>query len=639
MCDRIGARHRRRRMARAQKRANGGRASRGLIAAVAMFSVAAACAVTGAEATFHVSSELGADLPASAGIRAGPAARVATTGARDDHPAVPHGDDCAMMKLVVDFAQHRGRQATHARFDVRAIHHDAVPAGVQDHLGTLIGSSSAEGPVTIVERMCLPRDQGYVLIASGNATRGSSFDRFNVTVINEEYLDLVAFRAGSDWTRGSSFRSDRLAASGAGASSAQLGSNPHAEDYEVEFFEDEGVGAPLFDSPDGGKTYRLHGRARFDVWPEAPIDANGVWTECGVLAAVSVGATSYGNGAAPSRHVLGSLGQSRRRCRHGRSGGGPARRRRRRLLHLGLHDDRGGVPATGEYEFIAEDGGDLNRGWGFGTAVEVTEIVLDENTRSMRQRKIAHVDAPTWFTGGRRQSLGFHVDEADAVVEAAARALQPKTAPTPATPATPAAESNIVEIETHDTILQDDGTGRDEEEEFVVEPTVIDAMDETRSAGARLARPADEVGSAEARQHLATGASTPARAGTRASPAAWRGPPSGKSATVNTRRTLLAAADPSSPTARTLSEARRRRRWRLPQPPRESRTSRTPRSASASSASEPPPPQLPPPRSSTPRSRRSSPGASSAIGAPPPRRRRFWRWRRWPGWSRSPAPR
>ena len=201
-----------------------------------MFSVAAACAVTGAEATFHVSSELGADLPASIGTRAGSTARVATTGAHDDVPAVPHGDDCAMMKLVVDFAQHRGRQATHARFDVRAIHHDAVPAGVQDHLGTLIGSSSAEGPVTVVERMCLPRDQGYVLIASGNATRGSSFDRFNVTVINEEYLDLVAFRAGSDWTRGSSFRSDRLAASGAGASSAQLGGSnddPHADGNDL----------------------------------------------------------------------------------------------------------------------------------------------------------------------------------------------------------------------------------------------------------------------------------------------------------------------------------------------------------------------------------------------------------------------
>ena len=82
-----------------------------------MFSVAAACAVTGAEATFHVSSELGADLPASMGTRAGSTARVATTGAHDDVPAVPHGEDCAMMKLVVDFAQHRGRQATHARFD------------------------------------------------------------------------------------------------------------------------------------------------------------------------------------------------------------------------------------------------------------------------------------------------------------------------------------------------------------------------------------------------------------------------------------------------------------------------------------------------------------------------------------------
>ena len=448
-----------------------------------MFSVAAACAVTGAEATFHVSSELGADLPASIGTRAGSTARVATTGAHDDVPAVPHGDDCAMMKLVVDFAQHRGRQATHARFDVRAIHHDAVPAGVQDHLGTLIGSSSAEGPVTIVERMCLPRDQGYVLIASGNATRGSSFDRFNVTVINEEYLDLVAFRAGSDWTRGSSFRSDRLAASGAGASSAQLGGSnddPHAEDYEVEFFEDEGVGAPLFDSPDGGKTYRLHGRARFDVWPEAPIDGNGVWTECGVLAAVSVGATSYGNGAAPRDMSWALWDKADVDAATGTPAGDP-------LVAAGGDSFTWGSTMTavaclrpGTYEFIAEDGGDLNRGWGFGTTVEVTEIVLDKNTRAMRQRKIADVDGPSWFTGGRRKSLTFHVDEADAVVEAAARALQPKTAP-------PTPE--IVEIETHDTVLQDDGTGRDEEESFVVEPTVIDAMDETRSAGARLAQP------------------------------------------------------------------------------------------------------------------------------------------------------
>jgi len=265
------------------------------------------------------------------------------------------------MKLVVDFAQHHGRQAVHARFDVRAIHHDAVPDGVQDHLGSLLGSSSSEGPVTVEAKMCLPRDQGYVLVASGNATRGSSFDRFNVTVINEEYLGLVAFRAGSDWTRGSSFRSDRLAA--AAETSATLGvmatEDPHSQDYEVEFFEDEGVGPPLFESIDGGKTYRLHGRARFDVWPEAPIDANGVWTECGVLAAVSVGATSYGNGAAPRA----ARSRSARRPRHGRQRRlhahlfAAGRRRhtarhlvaRRRVRHLARHRPQHRLLAEGHH--------------------------------------------------------------------------------------------------------------------------------------------------------------------------------------------------------------------------------------------------------------------------------------------------
>lgn len=523
-------------MARAQRRRDAAAPSRGLIAAVAMFSVAAACVVTGADATFHVSSELGGDLPASVGARGGSHGRVATQGeTHGDHPAAvaPHGDDCAMMKLVVDFAQHHGRQAVHARFDVRAIHHDAVPDGVQDHLGSLLGSSSSEGPVTVEAKMCLPRDQGYVLVASGNATRGSSFNRFNVTVINEEYLGLVAFRAGSDWTRGSSFRSDRLAA--AAETSATLGvmatEDPHANDYEVEFFEDEGVGPPLFESIDGGKTYRLHGRARFDVWPEAPIDANGVWTECGVLAAVSVGATSYGNGAAP-RDMSWALWDKSDVDDAGRPKGDP-------LVAAGGDSFTWGSTMTavaclqpGAYDLVAEDGGDLNRGWGFGTSVNVVEVVVDAKDKSMREKKIADVDAPTWFTSGRRKALTFDVDASAGVVEAAARA-RIHVDPEPAPEESP--EEEVVEIETHDTVVKDDGYG--EEENFVTEPTVVDAIDEVRTAEAKLAQPENSNSNANAGTDWSKYASDSGRKGVVTGGMAWAS--LGKAP----RRKLLASDD------------------------------------------------------------------------------------------------
>ena len=234
--------------------------------------------------------------------------------------------------------------------------------------------------------------------------------------------------------------------------------------------------------------------------------------------------------AAPLAICLGSLGQSRRGSATG-PGRGPARRRRR-LLHLGL-DDRGGVPATGSTNSSPRTARDLNRGWGFGTTVEVTEIVLDKNTRAMRQRKIADVDGPSWFTGGRRKSLTFHVDEADAVVEAAARALQPKTAPPTQEPST---ESEIVEIETHDTVLQDDGTGRDEEEgSSCTHRHRRHGRDPRRGRATRST--ADGVGSAEVRpasrlEHVlqrerAQGHHRRHGVGLL-----------GKSATVNTRRTL-----------------------------------------------------------------------------------------------------
>ena len=76
----------------------------------------------------------------------------------------------------------------------------------------------------------------------------------------------------------------------------------------------------------------------------------------------------------------------------------------------------------GAYDLVAEDGGDLNRGWGFGTSVNVVEVVVDAKDKSMREKAIADVDAPTWFTSGRRKALTFDVDASAGVVEAAARA-------------------------------------------------------------------------------------------------------------------------------------------------------------------------------------------------------------------------
>ena len=215
-------------------------------------------------------------------------------------------------------------------------------------------------------------------------------------------------------------------------------------------------------------------------------------------------------------------------------------------------------------------------------------------------RRRADVDGPTWFTGGRRKSLTFHVDEADAVVEAAAGA-EPKTAYRDSR-----RRKKQETTRSRRTIPSSRRrTGRDEEESFVTEPTVIDAMDETQRG--RATRP---TGGGSSSQPPPTGASTPARAGTRASPAAWRASsgsqtrPSGDA--KNTRRTLLAAADGG-------------RRPRRAPPPRHlpagaatmalapRRGSRAPRARREAPARAPPAPPPSPPRSSTPR-----------TGAPPP---------------------
>ena len=73
------------------------------------------------------------------------------------------------------------------------------------------GSSSTEYDTKVTASFCLPRGKGFFLIASGNATRGSAFGRFTVSVTSREYYNMTLFSAGSDWTRGAAYDTDDIA--------------------------------------------------------------------------------------------------------------------------------------------------------------------------------------------------------------------------------------------------------------------------------------------------------------------------------------------------------------------------------------------------------------------------------------------
>ena len=194
-------------------------------------------------------------------------------------------DDCTNVDVFAIFPRHVDGQVVHARFDVRALDPSVVGPG-SGRLGHVEGHSHPDHDVRVTTTLCLPRDQSFFLIASGNATRGSAFGRFTVTVASLEYHNLTIFSAGSEWTRGAEYDSDHPVGEGDGT---------------FRFLEDQGVGPPLWDTPDSSRVYQLHGRARFDTWRRNPSASRPAESsDCEALVAVVVGCTSYGNGARPT---------------------------------------------------------------------------------------------------------------------------------------------------------------------------------------------------------------------------------------------------------------------------------------------------------------------------------------------------
>ena len=213
-------------------------------------------------------------------------------------------DDCTNVDVFAIFPRHVDGQVVHARFDVRALDPSVVGPG-SGRLGHVEGHSHPDHDVRVTTTLCLPRDQSFFLIASGNATRGSAFGRFTVTVASLEYHNMTIFSAGSEWTRGAEYDSDDPVGEGDGT---------------FRFLEDQGVGPPLWDTPDSSRVYQLHERARFDTWRRDPFGASrpagsrsAASSDCEALVAVVVGCTSYGNGRADG-HGMGHLPRVRGRC-------------------------------------------------------------------------------------------------------------------------------------------------------------------------------------------------------------------------------------------------------------------------------------------------------------------------------------
>ena len=134
----------------------------------------------------------------------GAAAAVASAG-NGTTAAGAGSDDCADIDVKVSFPRHRDGQVVHARLAVFDV--------ASGELGAVEGSSSDDDVVEASSTLCLPRERGYLLVASGNATRGSSFGRFHVTVTNREYGDMEVFTAGSEWARGTDYSSSSSSSS------------------------------------------------------------------------------------------------------------------------------------------------------------------------------------------------------------------------------------------------------------------------------------------------------------------------------------------------------------------------------------------------------------------------------------------
>ena len=308
-------------------------------------------------------------------------------------------DPCTDVDVFAVFPKHVGGSSTHARFDVRALNVTALGVG-GGNLGFIEGSSSSTHDTKVTGTFCLPRGSGFFLIASGNATRGSAFARFTVSVTSREWHNMTLFSAGSEWTRGAAYDADdaKLATAHGGSLSR--------------FTRDVGVGPPLWDTFDPGHTYELHGRARFDTWvrnpsavgvPKDPNDSSmavqSAKTEksaaCGALVAVFVTASPYGNGAAPGDMSWSLLRAGDSDLKNALAQvSGDAFQWGASVAHVVC------LP-PGDYDLVAFDAGLSGRGWGHGVSLEVLELVSTEGNYFHGYALNSGRARDGWFTTGR----------------------------------------------------------------------------------------------------------------------------------------------------------------------------------------------------------------------------------------------
>ena len=292
-------------------------------------------------------------------------------------------DDCTNVDVFAIFPRHVDGQVVHARFDVRALDPSVVGPG-SGRLGHVEGHSHPDHDVRVTTTLCLPRDQSFFLIASGNATRGSAFGRFTVTVASLEYHNLTIFSAGSEWTRGAEYDSDHPVGEGDGT---------------FRFLEDQGVGPPLWDTPDSSRVYQLHGRARFDTWRRNPSASRPAESsDCEALVAVVVGCTSYGNGARPT-----DMGWDI----YPASGGDAVASTRGDRFAWGANVVTTHCLSAGSYEFVARDFGNVGRGWNAGTSLAVLELTPANGMYFHGRPLGGSADSPTWFDRGESAKFTF----------------------------------------------------------------------------------------------------------------------------------------------------------------------------------------------------------------------------------------
>ena len=216
---------------------------------------------------------------------------------------------------------------------------------------------------------------------------------------------MTMFSAGSEWTRG-----------------ARYDSADPALDFT--FLEDEGVGPPLWDSPDNTKTYQIHGRARFDTWdalpeivdPSSPAAAASSISaaddlsdpsatppneSCGSLVAVMIGCTSYGNGAKPT-----DMGWDIKR----RGGGHALVSAQGDAFAWGANVVRVACLPPGAYEFTARDEGGLARGWGPGATLSVLQLEQTPGGQFFHGHRLSQeAEIADWFDRGHEATFAFDV--------------------------------------------------------------------------------------------------------------------------------------------------------------------------------------------------------------------------------------